>query len=161
MKALGVGQAEEEHPSSMMLSGLCCQVSPPSHSRGTWASSAGLKAAGSHGQYVSMLTLNWEAGHCVTQKAEASLDSREVDSAHCHPQTQKRDSHYNKHSIMGKAIYTLGEIARRTCRFLGFNLSQPHSGDSKALSRAYPPKAWPVLPGRPDPPITAWLLALF
>lgn len=117
----------------MMLSGLCCQASPPSHSRGMWAASAGLRAAGSHGHCVSMLTLDWEAGYCVLLRRLRAADSREGDSAHPHPQTQKRDSHCNKHSIMGKTIYTLGEIARRTCRFLGFNLSQPHSGDSKTF----------------------------
>lgn len=81
----------------MMLSGLCCQVSPPSHSRGTWASSAGLRAAGSHGQCVSMVTLDWEAGHCVLlRRLRATRTAERGTVPTLIPKHRIGDSHCNK-----------------------------------------------------------------
>lgn len=83
-----------------------------------------------------MVTLDWEAGHCYSPSySEHSLDS----IARGDVPNRDRDSHCDEHSTTGKAYITLGEIARRTYRFMGFNLSQPHSGDVKAFPEQSPP----------------------
>lgn len=81
-----------------------------------------------------MVTLDWEGSHCelhtvpATQKAEGSLGSL-VRKQWPPPISKHRngDSHRKEHST------------EELKSFMGFNLSQPHSGDSKAFPEQSPP----------------------
>lgn len=69
----GVGQAEEEPPSLVTLSGLCCQGSPPKYNRGRCAAGSGTACELAWSQWAGKLAT---VSHTVpaTQKAEGSLD---------------------------------------------------------------------------------------